>query len=102
MNSAQSPSESYPTPEMEELFQAVLTMKTPAEMAAFFRDLLTLPEITEFANRWQIVKGLQQKQSYQAIAKRLKVSTTTVTRVAFWLHHGLGGYAKAVERLDRK
>ena len=87
---------------MSELFAAVSVLKTPEEIAAFFRDLLTLPEITEFANRWQIVKALNNGQSYQKIAKQLNVSTTTVTRVAFWLRHGMGGYAKAVERTQKK
>ena len=75
---------------MRELFAAVLKLKTPKEVANFFRDLLTMPEIREFANRWQIVKMLYQRKSYADIAAKLKVSTTTITRVAHWLHHGRG------------
>ncbi len=92
----------FPTPTMSELFTAVKSLETEEEIAAFFRDLLTLPEITEFANRWQIVKALNRGQSYQKIAKQLNVSTTTVTRVAYWLRHGMGGYAKAAERILKK
>ncbi|MFZ5845261.1 MAG: YerC/YecD family TrpR-related protein [Patescibacteria group bacterium] len=89
----------YPTKEMKELFTAILKLKTPQEAAKFFRDLLTMPEIREFANRWQIVKMLYQKRSYVDIATKLKVSTTTVTRVAHWLEHGFGGYKAIADRV---
>ena len=89
----------YPTKEMKELFQAVLTLKNEKEMAMFFRDLLTLAELKEFANRWQIVKLLTKGKSYLEIAQKLKVSTTTVTRVAQWYHHGHGGYKIATKNV---
>ena len=89
----------YPTPEMEELFKALLQLKSTTEAAAFFRDLLTLPELKEFSNRWQIVKRLVSHESYEKIAKELKVSTTTVSRVALWLNNGRGGYKAVASRL---
>lgn len=84
---------------MDDLYQAILKLKTPAEVAAFWRDLLTLKEIKTFAKRWEMAKLLYQGLPYAAIAKKLKVSTTTVTRTAFWLHHGRGGYRLVLSRL---
>lgn len=92
----------YPTPAMKELFDAVLRIKSTEEAARFFRDLLTIAELKEFANRWQVVKLLYQGQTYEAIAKRLMISTATVTRVALWLHHGLGGYRIIANRIFHK
>ncbi len=92
----------YPTKEMNELFEAIVSISDKKEAANFFRDLLTLPEIEEFANRWQIVKLLVQKKSYLEIANTLNVSTTTVTRVAQWLNNGMGGYKKIAERMFKK
>ncbi|MBI4035013.1 MAG: helix-turn-helix domain-containing protein [Candidatus Chisholmbacteria bacterium] len=84
----------------QELYTAILKLKTPTEAARFFRDLLTLPEIREFSKRFQIAKALYRKdRSYAHIAKKLGVSTTTVTRVAHWLHHGRGGYKLVLDRL---
>ena len=84
-----------------QLYQAILKLKNQDEAARFFRDLLTLPEISEFSKRFQIAKALYLKQgSYQAIAKKLKVSTTTVTRVAHWLNRGRGGYQLILKRLN--
>lgn len=84
----------------EELYSAILKLKTSDEVARFLRDLLTLPEIREFGKRFQIAKALYLHQgSYQTIARKLHVSTTTVTRVAHWLHHGRGGYKLILDRL---
>jgi len=87
----------YPTKEMTELFDAILTVKTKTEAANFFRDLLTIAEIKEFANRWQIVRMVEKNVPYLEIAKKLNVSTTTVSRVAHWLHEGCGGYKHALK-----
>lgn len=83
---------------MNELFDAVLRIKSRTEAANFFRDLLTIAELKEFANRWAVVKLLYQGFTYEAIAKRLMISTATVTRVAHWLHHGMDGYRAIADR----
>jgi len=89
----------YPTAEMDELFDAILEIQSEEEAVNFFRDLLTMAELTEFANRWQMVKLLVQHESYADIAKKLNVSTATVTRVARWLKKGRGGYAAIASRV---
>lgn len=89
----------YPTSEIKELFDAILEIQSKEEAANFFRDLLTIAELTEFANRWQIVKRLVANKPYETIAKELKVSTTTVSRVAHWFHDGMGGYQALASRL---
>lgn len=84
---------------MNELFDAILEIRSVGEAKNFFRDLLTLAELAEFANRWQIVKRLVRGESYLAIAAKLNVSTTTVTRVAHWLKKGAGGYEAIASRM---
>jgi TrpR-related protein YerC/YecD len=79
------------------LAKVFLKLKTEQEVANFLRDLLTIKELGEFANRLEMAKLLKQGMSYKAIAKKLKVSTTTVTRTAHWLFHGCGGYEKVIE-----
>ncbi len=88
----------YPTPYMNELFEAILKIHSKKETTNFFRDLLTIAELTEFANRWQMVKLLVRGESYAAIAKKLNTSTATVTRVARWLKKGMGGYRTIASR----
>lgn len=76
------------------LAESFLKLKKQQEVANFLRDLLTIKEMEEFANRLEMAKLLKEGMSYKAIAKKLKVSTTTVTRTAHWLFHGCGGYEK--------
>jgi TrpR-related protein YerC/YecD len=89
---------SYPTEAMKELFSVILSLKSEKEAADFFRDLLTIAEIKEFANRWQMVKMLYTGKSYTEIAKKLKTSTTTISRVSNWLKNGFGGYKAVADR----
>jgi len=95
--------EEYPSKENKELFQAVLGLENINEAIKFFRDILTIREINDISCRWQIAKLLHQKKlSYEQIARKCRVSTTTVTRVAHWLNRGLGGYKLILSRLSSK
>lgn len=84
------------------LVRVFASLKTEKEIASLLRDLLTLPEIEEFANRIEIVRMLSLDKPYLEIAKKTKVSTTTVTRVAQWLYRGCGGYKRIVEKIFKK
>ncbi len=85
-------------PGLDELADAVLTLRTRDEARRFLRDLCTLAELEALAHRWQIVRLLEQRLPYLEIAGRVHTSTATVTRVAQWLRHGAGGYAIVLGR----
>jgi TrpR-related protein YerC/YecD len=89
-------------PGLDELADAMVTLRTRDEAKRFLRDLCTLGELEALAHRWQIVRLLEQHVPYLEIAGRVHTSTATVTRVAQWLHHGAGGYALALERAGKK
>ena len=82
-----------------ELFEAILRLESVDEASAFFRDLCTLGEIHDMAQRWAVVRLLDAGLLYGEISSRTGASTATITRIAQWLHHGEGGYARALERL---
>lgn len=94
-------STSHSNHELDSLLDAFTTLKTKTELKAFLRDLLTVKELNDISQRWQIVLMLKQKLPYLEIAKSVGVSTTTVTRVALWLNHGKGGYQTALSRLKK-
>lgn len=87
------------TKEMKELFEAVLQLENPLEAKKFLRDLCTLSELRAMSERFQIVKLLKANKPYRQIAKKTGASTATITRIAHWLHHGLGGYELVLKRL---
>ena len=89
-------------PGLDDLADAVLTLRTRDEARRFLRDLCTFPELEALAHRWQTARLLEQSVPYLEIAERVPTSTATVTRVAQWLRHGTGGYRIALERTKRK
>ncbi len=93
---------SYPDKKVQELFKAILLLKNEEETKRFLRDLLTPVEIEEFSKRFQMAKLLYLGNSYLQVAKIVKTSTTTVTRVAHWLFRGTGGYKLILFRLFPK
>ncbi len=89
-----------PSPkQIDELYKAILALRTVEECRAFFRDLCTLSEIAEMAERFHVAKLVQKNIPYREISKKTGSSTATVTRVAHWLHHGTGGYRRVLERM---
>jgi uncharacterized protein YerC len=72
---------------MRELSEAILALRSRAELEMFLRDLCTIAELLVDA-------GLP----YTEVARQTHASTTTVTRVAHWLRHGEGGYRLALDR----
>lgn len=93
---------SYPTKTMKELFAAIMKLRNEKEASMFFRDLLTIAELREFANRWKAVLLLKKGTAYINIAKKLGISTATVTRVAHWLKNGMGGYRIISDRILKR
>jgi len=83
---------------MRDLFAAMLALETRTELERFFRDLCTLSELEAMAHRWQVAQLVEQGLPYLEISERTGASTTTVTRVAYWLKHGEGGYRLALDR----
>lgn len=85
----------------KKLYEAVLSLKNEKECQKFFRDLLTEPEIKEFANRWKVAQMLDKKVSYEVIEKETGMSSTTIARISKWLNNGMGGYKLMLKRLNK-
>jgi len=90
--------DSWRTAETESLFGAILRLETVDEAGRFFRDLCTLGELHDLANRWQVAQQLDDGLHYAEIASRTGASTATITRIASWLRHGEGGYRLLLDR----
>ena len=89
------------TPDVEALFEAILRLDDIGETERFFRDLCTLTELRDMAQRWAVVRLLDAGLHYAEISRRTGASTATITRIAQWLKHGEGGYRAALDRLKR-
>lgn len=87
------------TPDAEALFGAILALDTRDEAERFFRDLCTLNELRDMAQRWAVVRLLDAGKHYAEISRETGASTATITRIASWLNHGEGGYREMLARL---
>jgi TrpR-related protein YerC/YecD len=92
------------TPRQEALAErrlcaALASLRTPAEIRDFLRDLCTPAELQALADRWAVVAWLKRGLSYRDIRERTGVSVTTIARVARFLGRGYGGYDIAAQRV---
>lgn len=87
------------TPDAEALFMAIGSLDSLDETERFFRDLCTLNELRDMAQRWAVVRRLDAGQHYAEISRDTGASTATITRIASWLNHGEGGYRQILGRL---
>lgn len=89
---------SWYNPKSKDLFLAIISLKSVDEVARFMRDIATAEEIRALSERWQAAKLIHKGEDYRTIAQKLKISPTTVSRVAHWLNYGTGGYKIALKR----
>ena len=87
------------TTDVESLFEAILRLDDRSEAERFFRDLCTLNELRDMAQRWAVVRLLNGGKHYAEISRETGASTATITRIASWLNHGEGGYRAMLDKL---
>jgi TrpR-related protein YerC/YecD len=90
--------EDWRTEDLQALFRSILRLESADEAEAFFRDLCTLGELHDMAQRWAVVRLLEDGMHYAEISRRTGASTATITRINQWLQHGEGGYRLMLDR----
>jgi TrpR-related protein YerC/YecD len=88
--------------ESEDLFEALLLLKTRDEAQRFLKDLCTPQELTALKERWKVCKLLQQGDlSYRQINELAGTSLATIVRVARCLKdEPTHGYRTVLERMQ--
>jgi len=90
------------TPEMVDLADALVTLRTSDEAMRFLRDLCTINELKELGQRWHVARLLDEGVSYHEISDRTGASSATISRVAQWLRYGRDGYRLVIDRAVRR
>ena len=90
------------TKDVNELFEAILSLNSVEECYKFFEDACTIKEVLEIAQRLKAAKMLKDGVNYAEITKETGMSTATISRVNRCLEYGNGGYAMVLERLEKK
>lgn len=87
------------TDAVDQLFEAILSLKDKEECYTFFEDVCTINELLSLSQRFEVAKMLQQKRTYLEISERTGASTATISRVNRSLAYGNDGYEMVFARM---
>ena len=88
------------TPEVEQLFKAIMCLKDTEECFDFFEVLCTINELLSLSQRFEVAKMLREQKTYLEIAEKTGASTATISRVNRSLNYGNDGYDMVMGRLE--
>ncbi|HHT91896.1 MAG TPA: YerC/YecD family TrpR-related protein [Clostridia bacterium] len=88
--------------QLDDLFRAILSLKTIDECYRFFEDIGTISEIQAFSQRFEVARMLKEGYKYTEIAQATGASTATISRVSKSLNYGADGYNIVIERLKKE
>jgi len=86
------------TPEIDKMFDAILSLQNREECYSFFEDLCTINELTSLSQRYEVAEMLSAKKTYLEIAEKTGASTATISRVNRSLAYGNDGYELVFNR----
>lgn len=85
-----------------DLLQAFTLLKNLPDAVSFITDLLTSSEVKLLSKRLRIAKLLLSGKTYLQIKESLKVSESTIAKVAVWLQEKGEGFRKVVEKIPQR
>ncbi|MFD2045202.1 YerC/YecD family TrpR-related protein [Ornithinibacillus salinisoli] len=86
--------------QLDQLFDAILSLKDREECYRFFDDIATMGEIQSLSQRLHVAKMLTEGYTYSVIEKETKASTATISRVRRCINYGSDGYKSVLERMS--
>ncbi|MCI9514087.1 MAG: TrpR-like protein [Oscillospiraceae bacterium] len=89
-------------PKSDNLYQALLLLKTEEEAYRFFQDLCTVTELRAMEQRFDVALLLKDGMIYTDILERTGASSATISRVNRSLSFGAGGYQTVFERMEEE
>ncbi|WP_085521060.1 YerC/YecD family TrpR-related protein [Tuberibacillus sp. Marseille-P3662] len=87
---------------MDQLFEAILSLKDVEECYRFFDDLCTMGEVQSLAQRLEVARMLMEDFTYHKIEEETGASTATISRVKRCLNYGNDGYQMTLDRASGK
>jgi TrpR-related protein YerC/YecD len=97
------------TPLSDQLFEAVLQLKSIEECERLFEDLCTMQEIADLSQRLEIARLLHSGAKYDEVVAAMRQtlgtehvpSTATISRINRFLRYGADGYRMILDRLGK-
>ena len=85
--------------ELDQLFDAILSLESREECYQLFDDLATMNEISSLTQRFQVAKLLTEGHTYNHIKEETNASTATISRVRRCIDYGSDGYKIVLARM---
>ena len=85
-----------------DLVHALVQTKNVSDAVLLLQDLLTKSEITTLSKRLGIAKLLIKGASYEEIEKNLKVSHSTIAKIAAWLTDRGEGFRRIINKIPHE
>ena len=89
-------------PRCDDMYRAILTLKTVDECKQFFDDLCTVTELQAMEQRYQVAQYLDAGLIYNDILEKTGASSATISRVNRSLNYGNDGYDMVFKRMEEK
>ena len=89
-------------PRSEDMYKAILTLRTVEECMAFMDDLCSVTELQAMEQRYQVAVCLSKGMIYNDILAETGASSATISRVNRSLQYGKDGYSLAFRRLKEQ
>ena len=86
--------------DIDELFEAILTLRDQEDCYRFFEDVCTVNELLSLSQRYEVARMLRAQKTYLDIAEKTGASTATISRVNRSLNYGNDGYDMVFERVS--
>ena len=86
----------------DDLFKAVLKLKSIEDCRKFFEDVCTIKEMQDISQRLEVARLLKEGLNYQSVSKETGASTATISRVNKCLNYGSGGYSLVIDDKEQK
>ncbi|HSU79764.1 MAG TPA: YerC/YecD family TrpR-related protein [Candidatus Angelobacter sp.] len=84
---------------LDQLFNAILSLKDLEECYRFFDDLCTMGELQSLAQRLEVARMLMEGYTYHKIEEETGASTATISRVKRCINFGNDAYAMTLDRV---
>lgn len=88
--------------ELDNLFRAILTLKTQEECYKLFADICTVKELEAISQRLEVASQLSTGKNYNTVSETTGASSATISRVNKCLLYGDGGYRMVLDRMEEK
>lgn len=85
----------------ENLYKAILKLKTVDDCRKFFEDICTIKEVLDISQRLEVANLLSNGKNYQEVSKATGASTATISRVSRCINYGSGGYKLVIDKDEK-